>query len=149
MLPKNEREKFKLIYGPKINVKKESKRIVMRNVKVDENNQYSNTMKKPFPCGCIKKQEKFPPLENFNIILNNTSYKDKIDHLFVVDITFCEMNGKFNKLDTPIFEKSKFIKPCERSVLQHSSVTSRNKEKNTINTLKHNKKTHSIMKEKS
>lgn len=53
-------------------------------------------MKKSLPCGCIKEQEKVPPLENFNIILKNISYKDKIDHLFVVDIKFYEMNGKFN-----------------------------------------------------
>ena len=54
----------------------------------------------------------------------------------------------FNEIYTPIFEKSKLVKPYERSVLQLLSVLSRNEEKDIINAFKHNAKTHSIMKEK-
>ena len=51
-------------------------------------------MTKPLPYGCIKKQEKIPSLVVFNIILNNILHKDKIGHLFVVDIKFHEINEK-------------------------------------------------------
>ena len=54
----------------------------------------------------------------------------------------------FNEIYTPIFEKSKLVKPYERSVLQLLSVLSGNEEKDIINAFKHNAKTHSIMKEK-
>ena len=47
-----------------------------------------------------------------------------------------------------ILEKSNLIKPYERSVLQILSVLSRNEEKDMINTLNHNAKTHLTMKEK-
>lgn len=71
--------------------------------------------------------------------------------MFAVDINFNKINEKtllFNELYTPIFEKSKFMKPFERSVLQLLSVMSRNEEKDIINSFKHNEKTHLTMKEK-
>ena len=83
--------------------------------------------------------------------MNNISHTDKIGHLFIVNIKFhfkTEKTLLFNELYTPIFEKSKLIKPYERSVLQLLSVLSRNEEKDIINIFKHNSKTHSTMKEK-
>ena len=107
MLPKNERGKFELVYDLKIKGKKESKGIVTKILKMDENNQCSKAMKKPLPLAASKTR-KIPTLRKFNIILNNISHKDKIGHLFVVDIKFCEMSGNtflFNELYTPIFKK--------------------------------------------
>ena len=51
-------------------------------------------MAKPLMYGCIKKQEKTPSLCAFNVILNNLSYTDKIEHLFIVDIKFHFKNEK-------------------------------------------------------
>ena len=104
-------------------------------------------MTKPLPYGCIKKQEKIPSLVVFNIILNNILHKDKIGHLFVVDIKFHEINEKLFCF-TSIFEKCKLTKPYEGSVLQLLIVMSRNEEKGIINTFKYNEKTHSTMKKK-
>ena len=47
-----------------------------------------------------------------------------------------------------LYLKSELIKPYERSVLQLLGMMSRNKEKDIINTFKHNEKTYSTMKEK-
>ena len=85
------------------------------------------------------------------MILNNFSHTDKTGHLFFVDIKFHLKSGKillFNEFYMPIFEKSKLIKPYERSVLELLSVLSGNEEKDLINTFKHNAKTHSTMKKK-
>ena len=105
---------------------------------MDENNQYGNTMTKPLPYGCIKRQEKIS--------------KINIGHLFLVDIKFHKMNEKtllFNELYTLLFEKNKLLNPYKRSVLQLLSAISRDKEKDIINTFKHNEKTYSTMKEKN
>ena len=99
----------------------------------------------------LKSKKKIPSLRELNIILNNISHTDKIGHLFIVNIKFhfkTEETLLFNELYTPIFEKSKLIKPYERSVLQLLSVLSRNEEKDITNIFKHNSKTHSTMKEK-
>ena len=88
---------------------------------------------------------------HFNVILNNLSYADKIGHLFIADIKFHVQDEKtmlFNEIYTLIFEKSKLIKPYERSVLQLLSVLSRKEEKDIINTFKHNATTYSTIKEK-
>ena len=82
--------------------------------------------------GVSKNQEKIPTLREFNIILNNISHEDKINHIFLVDITLYGMNEKtilFNELYTPLFEKQKLIKPYDRFVFQLLSVMSRDEEK--------------------
>ena len=89
---------------------------------MDEDNQKGNAMTKPLPYGCIKKQQKIPSLRKFNMIQNKLSHTDKIGHLFIVDIEFHFKNKKtmlFNKIYTPIFEKSKLIKPYERSTFEY------------------------------
>ena len=108
-------------------------------------------MSKPLPYGCIKKMKKIPSLREFNKTLNNISQADNIGHLFIVNIMYHLVIKKtlFNEVYTPIFEKSKLIKPYERFTLQLLSVLSKNEEKDIINTFKHNTKTYSTMKEKN
>ena len=53
LLPKNERQKFNLIYDLEINGKKENNRIVTKILKMDESKQYGNAMTKPLTYGCI------------------------------------------------------------------------------------------------
>ena len=54
LLTKNERDKYKLIYGLKINDTKQKKRITTKILKMDQNNKYGNSMTKPLPFSCIK-----------------------------------------------------------------------------------------------
>ena len=118
---------------------------------MDENNQYGNAMTKPLPYGCIEKSKTVPSLRDFNIILNTLSHEDKIGHLFIVDIKFHNKNPKtllYNEIYTPIFENQKIVKVYERSVLQLLGVSSRNEERNIINSFKCDAKTHSTMDEK-
>ena len=107
-------------------------------------------MSKPLPYSCIKKMKKIPSLHELNKTLNKISHADKIRHLFIANIMYHLVIKKtlFNEVYTPIFEKSKLIKPYERSTLELLSVLSKNEEKYIINTLKHNTKTYSTMKEK-
>ena len=107
-------------------------------------------MSKPLPYGCIKKMKKIPSLREFYKTLNNISHADNMGHLFIVNIMYHLVIKKtlFNKVYTPIFEKSKLIKPYERFTLQLLSVLSKNEEKNIINTFKDNTKAYSTMKEK-
>ena len=83
LLPKTERDKYKLIHDVKINDMKQKKRITTKILKLDENNQYGNAMTKPLPFGCIKKASKLPTLLEFNLILKGLSHTDKIGHLFI------------------------------------------------------------------
>ena len=53
-----------------------------------------------------KKVSKVPFLLEFNRILDNISDRDKVGHLFIVDIKFHNKNEKtmlFNEIYTPIF----------------------------------------------
>ena len=49
------RDNLKAIYSPKLekNDSFETKRVITKIVKFDENNQYSFAMTKPMPTGCI------------------------------------------------------------------------------------------------
>ena len=151
LLPKNQRDQLKLIF--KINTASsdhKNKRISTKTLKINDNNQYGNPMSKPLPYGCIKKMKKIPSLREFYKTLNNISHADNMGHLFIVNIMYHLVIKKtlFNKVYTPIFEKSKLIKPYERFTLQLLSVLSKNEEKNIINTFKDNTKAYSTMKEK-
>ena len=96
LLPKNEKDNYKLIYDIKINntIQKKKKRITTKILKMDKNNQYGNTMTKPLPYRCIKKALRIPTFSEFNAILNGLSHTDKIGHLFIVDIKFHNKNEK-------------------------------------------------------
>ena len=58
LLPKNEKDHYKLIYDVKIKNMKQKKQISTKILKMDENNQYGNAMIKMYK-GCIKQGEKF------------------------------------------------------------------------------------------
>ena len=64
------------------------KRVVSKILKLDESNQNGYAVTKPSPTGCIKKQEKVPTWQEFNMLLERVSLEDNIGHLFVVDIRF-------------------------------------------------------------
>ena len=116
-------------------------------------NQYGQTMTKPLPYGCIKKQEHPPSLTEFNRFLDKISHNDNIRH-FIVDIKFNDMNPKtsFNEIYPPIFEKKKKPKkmqPYERSTLQLMSIMTRDKtNKDKINAFLYTSKIHSTLKDK-
>ena len=99
LLPKNYRDKIKLIYSLQ-----NQKKISTKISKMDENNQYGNARTKPLPYSCIKKTSKIPSLLEFNRILDRISDTGKNGHLFIVDIKFHNKNEKrmlFNELYTP------------------------------------------------
>ena len=58
---------LKIVYNIKNNGKTETKRIVSKILKMDENNQYGNAMTKPPPCGCIKNKKKFLDFKNLTL----------------------------------------------------------------------------------
>ena len=98
----------KVLFDLHIDCEKQTKTISKKILKMDENNQYRQAMTKPFPCGCIKRQEHTPSLVEFNKILDRISHEDKIGHLFIVDIKFHNINPKtllFNEIYPPNFEK--------------------------------------------
>ena len=132
-------------------VKKQTKIISSKILKMDENNQYGMAKTKPLPCGCIKKRDRPPILAEFNKILDEISHKDSAGHLFIVDIKFNNVNPKtllFNELYPPIFEKNKKMEPYGRSTLQLLSIMVRNKGEDKINSFPYNSKTHAKLKEK-
>ena len=53
---------------------------------MDENNQYGQSINKPLPYGCIKKQEHPPSLTEFNRILDKISHDENTGHLLIVDV---------------------------------------------------------------
>ena len=100
----------------------ESKRVISKILKLDENNQYGFAMTKPLPTGCIKK-EKMPTWRKFNLLLETVEPDDPIGHLFIVDIHFDHKRATqkqilYNEIFLPIIEKRKIIEPSERSVYQ-------------------------------
>ena len=101
----------------------ESKRVVAKILKMDENNQYRNAMTKPLPTGCIKKSKKNPSMCELQLITEGISHEVKIGHLFVVDLMFdferyTARELLFNEIYTPVFEKKKILLPSKRSVFQ-------------------------------
>ena len=77
--PLNKDFKYKVVYNLNLDEKKpQKKRVITKNLKFDENNQYGNGMTKPLPTGSI----------TFNILLEKVDFEDEIGHLFVVDIMF-------------------------------------------------------------
>ena len=62
MIVKNE----KVLFDLEINCEKLAERISIKLLKIDENNQYGQAMRKPLPYGCIKKKENIPSLLEFN-----------------------------------------------------------------------------------
>ena len=142
----------KVLFDLEINCEKLAERISIKLLKIDENNQYGQAMRKPLPYGCIKKQENIPSLLEFNKTWDKISHEDKIGHLFIVDINFHNKNPKmllFNEIYLPIFEKNKKMEPFERSTLQLMCILQQNEEKDQINSFLYTSKTHSTLEEKN
>ena len=85
-------------------------------------------------------------MEEFDLILQGVLDTDKIGHLFIVDIDFCQKNVTekqlfCNGIYTLIFEKKKVLSANERSVFQHLDNMILN-DKGKINSYKTTSKTH-------
>ena len=63
LLSDNKNEK--VLFDLNIDGKKQTKGSSIKILKIDENNQYGQAMTKPFPYGCMKKQEQPPPTPTF------------------------------------------------------------------------------------
>ena len=128
------RDDLKLGYMLKLNnySSHERKRVITKIVKFDENNQYGYAMTRPMPTGCIK-QNTSPTWSNFNLLIEKVSLKDKIGHLFVVDIEFDFENASnrqltYNEIFPPIIEKKKIMEANERSLFQLLELFSKNEQ---------------------
>ena len=73
--------------------KKESTKIL----KLDEKNQYGNSMTKPLPTGCIKENSDISQ-RTYNLWLKKVSLDDQIGHLNVVDIKFDHTKATENQI---------------------------------------------------
>ena len=58
LLLKNQRDNLKLIYKIKKSRRRENKKILTKILKMDENNQYGNAIRKLLPYGCVRKKQK-------------------------------------------------------------------------------------------
>ena len=85
--------------------------MVTKILKMDENNQYGNTMTKPLTIGGIKKSKKIPSMREFDLIIQGISDEEKIGHLFVVDIKFDTKNASKNN-----YFSAKFIHQFLRKI---------------------------------
>ena len=124
----------------------EDRRVVIKIQKMDENNQYGNAMTEPLPAGSIKRVKKLPTMEEFDLILQGVLDTNKIGHLFIVDIDFCQKNVIEKQLScngnyTLTFEKKKVLSVNERSVFQLLDTTILN-DKGKIDSYKTTSKTH-------
>ena len=139
------RDDLKLGYMLKLNNYSgyERKRVITKIVKFDENNQYGFAMTRPMPTGCIK-QNTSPTWATFNLLIEKVSLKDKIGHLFVVDVEFDFENASprqliYNEIFPPIIEKKKIMEANERSLFQLLELFSKseqNKPRSYVSTAK-------------
>ena len=105
----NKNFNYKLVYNLKMNNEKTKKRVIIKILKLDENNQYDHGMTKPLPTGCIKDNDDIS-WETFNFLLDKVSFEDTIGHLYIVDIEFdtkntTEREFAYNEIYPPIIEK--------------------------------------------
>ena len=101
--------------------------VLTKILKLDENNQYGYSMTKPSPTGYIKENKSFSCV-SFNILIESVDLKDKIGHLFVVDIFFDAKNANekqllYNEIFLPVIEAYK------RSACQLLELFDKTKEK--------------------
>ena len=115
--------KYKVVYDLKLDGKDaQKKRVIIKILKLDENNRYDNGISKSLPIGCIRDDNDLS-WETFNILLEKIEFEDKIGHLFVVDVMFDLKNATkrqlvYKKIFPRIIEEKKIIDSCERSVFQ-------------------------------
>ena len=99
-----------------------NKRVISKTLKLNEDNQYGFTMRKPLPTGCLKKKQ-MSTWRKLNLLLEKVDLDAPIGHLFVVDIHFDHKRVRakqilYIEISPPVIEKHKIIKPSERSVYQ-------------------------------
>ena len=118
------RDDLKAIYKIKFDNENtyHERRIIIKILKLDKNNQYGYAMTKPLPIGCIKEHPS-PLWHEFNLLLKTVDLDDEIGHLFLVGIRFdeeraAEHNYMNNEILPPIIEKQKILEANERSVYQ-------------------------------
>ena len=114
------------------------KRFLSEIIKMDENNQYGQTMAQPLPYGSIKRKEKVLSLEELPELLKSVTLEDTIGHIFTLDMEFSDVNPKtllFNEIYLPIFEKNKKISLHERSTSQIMSRAQKKEDKDEISAL--------------
>ena len=119
-------------------------------LKMDENNQYGQSITKPLPYGCIKKQEHPPSLTEFNRIQIKYLMMKTLGAFLQLILKVNDMNPKtllFNEIYPPIFEKNKKMEPQERSPFQPMSIMVRNEDKDKINSFPYTSRTHSTLKD--
>ena len=118
---------YKVCYNLRLNNEEmQPKRIIVKTLKFDENNQYGFGMTKRLPTGCIKIDSD---------IMQKLDIDSSIGHLYVVDIEFDHKNATQNQIVPneiypPIIDKQKMIDPCERSsyqLLEQYSTTEKGK----------------------
>ena len=101
----NKKSDHKLIYKIQIDREEMSKqrRVFSKIFKLDENNQYGFAMRKPLPIGIFKKKPSVT-LELMNKTVKNCDLlKDKIGHIFVVDIEFVDFNDPVKKMYNEVY----------------------------------------------
>ena len=99
---KNEKVLFKTAHS-------QLKRFSSKIIKMDEKNQYGQTMTKPLLYGCIKRKNKALTLEELLKLLKSVTLDDKIGHIFTLDMEFSVINHKtllIKEIYPPIFEKN-------------------------------------------
>ena len=90
-------------------------------------------MTKPLPTGCIKENKNFSWLD-FNILIESVDLKDKIGHLFFIDIFFDAKNANenqllYNEIFPLVVEKQKILEAFEHSAYQLLELFDKTKEK--------------------
>ena len=101
---------YKVIYNLKLDGKKAGKkRVITKIIKLDENNQYVNSMTKALPTCCIKDNDDLS-WKTFNVLLEIVDLEDKIGHLYIVNIMFDAKNTfkkqlVYNEIYPPIIQK--------------------------------------------
>ena len=123
--------------------------MVLKILKLNENNQYGNAMTKPLLACSIKRSKKTPALRKLNLIIEEISDEDKLGHLFIVDIKFNEEEASekhllFIEIYTPIVVKKKALPPKESSVFQLLDAMRLN-DKGLLNSYNATSETHSTM----
>ena len=91
-------------------------------------------------------------MRELKLIIEGMSHKDKIGHLFVVDLMFDFERSTarellFTEIYTPVFEKKNILPPSKRSVFQLLDAMHIN-DMGVLNAYKATAKTHSTMDKK-
>ena len=107
-----------------------TRRVISKVLKFDENNQYGFAMTKPMPVGNIKEKE--ADFSEFNLLFETVNLNDSIGHIFVVDIEFNHKEATkaqimYNEIMPPFIEKDTKIPAEKKSIYQLLELYSEDK----------------------